>query len=72
MKIQVTVKSKLSGREEKGYVTAKHLLETYEEDLVLELVECNCQPVGETYVVECNCIDEWEEYALTIEDEIIQ
>ncbi|MEC2137378.1 acetyltransferase [Bacillus subtilis] len=66
--IEVTVKSKISGRFKTGSFTARELLHTYEDDLVCNLTQCNCQPVGETYVVECNCDEEWEEYDLFFSD----
>ncbi|UPI13373.1 hypothetical protein [Bacillus phage SBSphiJ7] len=63
--IEVIVKSKISGRLKRGLFTARQLLDTYEDDLVCTLTECNCQPVGETYVVDCNCCEEWEDYEIT-------
>ncbi|MGF2740884.1 acetyltransferase [Bacillus amyloliquefaciens] len=66
--IEVTVKSKISGRIKRGSFTARQLLDTYEDDLVCNLTKCDCQPVGETYVVECNCCEEWEEYEVSFSD----
>lgn len=28
-----------------------------EEEISIDMIDCNCQPVGETNVVECNCED---------------
>lgn len=63
--IPVRLTSKASGRVIERTYTAKQLLEFMDEDeLVVTMSQCNCQPVGETNVVECNCEDEWEDYKL--------
>jgi hypothetical protein len=73
--IKAIVMSKVSGRVVEGLFTARQLLDTYEEDLVLSLTACGCQPVGETYVVDCRCDEEWDGYELELieirEDESI-
>lgn len=72
MTILVRVKSKISGRIVEGKVTQRRLLELIDEaDLIDELTACNCQPVGETYVVECNCDEEWMDCEVLIGDEIM-
>lgn len=64
--VEITLKSKVSGRIIKSSYTARQLLETDEIDIVMDLTKCDCQPVGETNVVECNCDEEWENYELVI------
>lgn len=66
--IEVTVKSKKTGEVKRGSYSARELLQTYEDDLVFDLTQCDCQPVGETNVIECNCCEEWEEYVLYFSD----
>lgn len=73
MKIPVKVKSNISGRSVEGYVTPRKLLDLLDEaELIDELISCDCQPVGETYVVECNCDDdeEWKDCEVLIGDEV--
>jgi len=67
--IQATLTSKKSGRVIKQSYTARQLLEDYygEDDLVIKMIECDCQPVGETNVVECNCHEEWDDYTMVLE-----
>lgn len=67
--IQATVTSKKSGKVIKKSYTARQLLEDFidEDDLVIAMTQCDCQPVGETNVVECNCDFEWEDYTLVLE-----
>lgn len=67
--IQATVTSKISGRVIKKSYTARQLLEDFygEDDLIVAMTQCDCQPIGETYVVECNCDYEWEDYTLVLE-----
>jgi hypothetical protein len=68
--IEVTLKSNTSGRIIKSTYTARQLLDfSGEEDLVFEMSKCDCQAIGETYVVECNCEQEWEDYTLTFGEE---
>lgn len=42
--------------------------ETTIEEIFVEttsaIYECDCKPVGETYVVECNCDSEFDDYVL--------
>ncbi|MFY0519349.1 hypothetical protein ACOMCU_16200 [Lysinibacillus sp. UGB7] len=64
--VEIMLTSKNSGRVIKSSYTARQLLETDEIDIVMDMTKCDCQPVGETYVVECNCDDEWEQYELII------
>ncbi len=72
MIIPIKVKSNISGQTVEGKVTPRKLLElTDEADLVWELTACNCQPVGETYVIECNCDEEWMDCEVLIADEIL-
>ena len=69
--IQATLTSKKSGRIIKKSYTARQLLEDFygEDDLMVAMTECDCQPVGETYVVECNCYLQWEEWKLELEQQ---
>ena len=69
--VEITVTSKTSGRIKKASLTARQLVENFidEADLVQEITKCNCQAVGETYVVDCNCDYEWEDYVLVYSDE---
>ncbi|QDH49421.1 hypothetical protein PHIREBALL_147 [Bacillus phage Phireball] len=55
------------GKNRVGTYTLENLLHTTEEELVEELTQCDCQPVGESYHVECNCEDEWEDFKLSVE-----
>ncbi|PED05328.1 acetyltransferase [Bacillus pseudomycoides] len=48
--------------------TARKILDLYEEEPVVEMTPCDCQPVGETNVVECDCDREWEDYTLTLDE----
>ncbi|MCY8081747.1 acetyltransferase [Bacillus inaquosorum] len=66
--IEVTVKSKKTGKVKRGSYSARELLQSNEEDIIDDMTKCDCQPVGETYVVECNCCEEWEEYDLEIKE----
>lgn len=66
--IEVTVRSEKTGSVKTGSFSARELLQRDEEDIVETLTQCDCQPVGETYVVECNCYEEWEEYVLFFSD----
>ena|GEM_PF-6181936 len=73
--VEVTLTSKRSGRVLKSSYTARQLLDIDEIDMVINMTECDCQPVGETYVVDCNCDYEWQEYELVIgehDDEVKQ
>lgn len=70
MIIEVTLKSKKTNRVIQASYTARQILNFMDEDeLVLDMHQCDCQPVGETNVVECNCEAEWEDYELTLGDE---
>lgn len=64
--IKIIIKSNKTGRTVEGEYTAKELLDSYEDEIVEQLTECDCQPIGETNVVECNCCEEWEDYSLDI------
>jgi hypothetical protein len=66
--IQAIVISKKTGRTIKRSYTAKQLLEDFfgGDDLMQNMTECDCQPVGETNVVECNCCEEWFDYTLEL------
>lgn len=66
-KIKFTVISKVSNRELSAEYTLLELLEKDEETIVEEITVCDCEPVGETYVIECNCCDEWDEYNFNME-----
>ncbi|MCY8318283.1 acetyltransferase [Bacillus vallismortis] len=66
--IEVTVSSKKTGGVRRGTFSARELLQRNEEDIVDTLTQCDCQPIGETYVIECNCCEEWEEYDLYFSD----
>lgn len=70
MKVPVKITSKITGKVVEALVSVRDLLDTYEDDLVSKLTECDCQPVGETNVVDCNCYDEWDDYELLIGDEV--
>ncbi|MDA1675127.1 acetyltransferase [Bacillus cereus group sp. TH152-1LC] len=68
--MEVTLTSKKTNRVIKASYTARQILNFMDEDeLVLDMCQCDCQPVGETNVVECNCEAEWEDYKLSFEDE---
>jgi|GEM_PF-4714966 len=69
MKVPVKITSKVTGRVIESLVSARELLDTYEEVIVQDLTNCECQPVGETNVVDCSCGDEWDDYELLIGDE---
>jgi hypothetical protein len=71
MNIPVTIKSNLTGRLVKGGVTPRMLLDMSDEyDLIEKFTECDCGPIGETYVVECNCDEEWMDCEVLIGDEV--
>jgi hypothetical protein len=70
MRIPIMLTSKISSRVINTAVYPRVLLDTYEEDLVDQIGQCDCQPVGETNVIDCDCYEEWEEYELLIGDEI--
>lgn len=66
--VNATVTSRVSGRVINRTYTARQILDFFdEEELVLDMTKCGCQPVGETYVVDCNCDYEWEDYVLELE-----
>ena len=66
--VSATLTSKISRRVIVRSYTPRQILDFLdEEELVLNMTECNCQPIGETNVVECNCDSEWEEYVLELE-----
>lgn len=64
--IEIIVKSNISGREKKSSYTARQLIDKSEDEIVDEMTECDCQPIGETNVVECNCADEWDDYIMIV------
>lgn len=71
MVIPVRVKSKSSGRTVSGVVSPRKLLNLIDEtDLIDHLIDCDCSPVGETYVTDCNCDEEWMDCEVLIGDEI--
>ncbi|MFI8680371.1 acetyltransferase [Bacillus thuringiensis] len=66
--VRATLTSRVSGRDIVRSYTPRQILDFLdEEELVADMTECNCQPIGETNVVECNCDSEWEEYVLELE-----
>lgn len=69
--IEVVATSKISNRIVRKLYTARQLLENFsdEEDLVIDMTDCGCQPIGETNVVDCNCDSEWTDYECTIGSE---
>ena len=68
--IEATLKSNITNRVIKSSYTARQLLDFFdEEELVLDMGKCDCQPVGETNVIDCGCYEEWEDYNLTFSDE---
>lgn len=71
MVIPVTIKSNVSGRVVRAAVTPRVLLDTLDEDeLVQRLTACECQPIGETYVIDCNCDEEWFDCDVFIGEEV--
>lgn len=66
LKVGIEVKSNITGFTVAGEYTFRELLDLSEEDIVDQLTQCDCEPVGETYVVECNCCDMWEDYKFII------
>ncbi|MDQ0927741.1 hypothetical protein QFZ25_001801 [Bacillus atrophaeus] len=62
--IAVTVKSKKTGEVKTEVYTARELLETFEDDLVSDLTQCDCPLAPESYEVDCNCYEDWEEYEI--------
>lgn len=66
--VRATLTSRVSGRVIVRSYTPRQILDFLdEEELVSDMTECNCQPIGETNVVECNCDSEWEDYVLELE-----
>lgn len=71
MLVPVKITSNSSGRTVEGTVTARNLLDLCDEsDLIDKLTACDCQPIGETYVIECNCDEEWMDCEVLIGDEV--
>ena len=71
MVIPVTITSKVSGRVIEAGVTPRVLLDVIDEcELVQQLTACECQPIGETYVVDCNCDEEWIDCEVLLGEEV--
>ncbi|MCI3197685.1 hypothetical protein GXP75_18835 [Bacillus sp. HU-1818] len=67
--IAVTVKSKKTGEVKTEVYTGRELLETYEDDLVSNLTQCDCPLSPESNELDCCCCDDWEEYEIFFCDE---
>jgi len=46
-----------SGEKRTVVITEKEIQSLLEYNLYEKIMECSCEPVGETNVVECNCED---------------
>lgn len=72
MNIPVKITSTITGRVVQKYVTPRQLLDFLDEDdMVDNLTMCNCQPIGETYVIDCDCNEEWDGCTVRIGEEIV-
>lgn len=71
MDVNVKIQSRISKRVVHATYTGRQLLDDFidEADLIQDATACNCQPIGETYVVDCRCGDEWEDCNVWIGDE---
>lgn len=67
--IEIVLKSNISQRIVKASYTGRQLMDKSEDEIVDEMGACDCEPVGETYVIGCNCCDEWDNYTLIIGNE---
>lgn len=67
--IQAALTSNKTGRVIKSSYTARQLLENFcgEDDLMVAMSECDCQPTGMLSFVECNCHEEWDDWTLVLE-----
>jgi hypothetical protein len=59
-------KSNVTG-EKKAIELDDYMIRIQMEDVAYEkLCNCNCEPIGETYVIECDCGDKYEEFELQL------
>lgn len=67
--IQATVTSTKTGRVIKKSYTARQLLEDFygEDQLMIAMTECDCEPDGEESHTDCNCHEEWDDWTLVLE-----
>jgi hypothetical protein len=65
-KVKVVITSKETNRSVTAHVKPVDLVDKYvdEWDMVQELTQCDCQPLGEAGYTECNCWEEFEEYTV--------
>ena len=51
-------------------LSRQQIIDEIGEYQLLDMLECNCEPVGETNVVDCNCGEYFEEFELIAEDDL--
>lgn len=71
MNHKIEVKSLISGDTRYNLYSAKELFSRNWEEIIEELIECNCEELLESGYSSCDCDEEWGDFEVRVDEELI-